>query len=101
MYIWTETFTGGRPMTTVSTVKAREAFSEMLNRSAFGKERIVLTRRGKGVAAIIPLEDLALVEAAEERQDAEEIRRRVKDWERGGRKTIPLEEVAKAHRGKV
>jgi prevent-host-death family protein len=84
-------------MTTVTTVKAREAFSELVNRSAFGKERIVLTRRGKGVAAIVPLEDLALVEAAEDRQDAEEIRRRVKEWERGGRKTVALDEVAKAH----
>ena len=84
-------------MTTMTTVKAREAFSEVLNRSAFGKERIVFTRRGKGIAALIPLEDLALVEAAEDRQDAEEIRRRVKEWERRGRKTVSLEEVSKAH----
>jgi len=87
-------------MTTMTTVKAREAFSEVLNRSAFGKERIVFTRRGKGVAALIPLEDLALVEAAEDLQDAEEIRRRVKEWERGGRKTVSLEEVSKAHGAK-
>lgn len=84
-------------MTTITTVKAREAFSEVLNRTAFGKERIVLTRRGKGVAAIVPLEDLALVEAAEDRLDAEEIRRRVREWERGGRKTVSLEEVARSH----
>jgi len=44
----------------------------------------VFTRRGKGIAAIIPLATLALVEAAENRQDAEEIRRRVKKRERGG-----------------
>jgi len=87
-------------MTTMTTVKAREAFSEVLNRSAFGKERIVFTRRGKGIAALIPLEDLALVEAAEDRQDAEEIRRRVKEWERGGRKTVSLEQVSKAHGAK-
>lgn len=88
-------------MTTMTTVKAREDFSEVLNRSAFGKERIILTRRGKGLVAVIPLEDLALVEAAEDRQDAEEIRRRVKEWERGGKKTVSLEEVAKAHGVKV
>ena len=87
-------------MTTMTTVRAREAFSEVINRSAFGKERIVFTRRGKGVAALIPLEDLALVEAAEDRQDAEEIRRRVKEWERGGRKTVSLQEVSKAHGAK-
>jgi len=101
MYVSVHTYMGGDPMTTVTTVKAREAFSEMLNRSAYGKERIVLTRRGKGVAALIPLEDLALVEAAEDRQDAEEIRRRVKEWERGGQKTVSLADVAKAHRQKV
>lgn len=88
-------------MATVTTVKAREAFSEVLNRSAFGKERIILTRRGKGVAVLMPLEDLALVEAAEDRQDAEEIRRRVKEWERGGRKTVSLQEIAKAHGAKI
>ena len=87
-------------MTTMTTVKAREAFSEVLNRAAFGKERIVFTRRGKGVAALVPLEDLALVEAAEDRQDAEEIRRRVKEWERGGRKTVSLAEVSKARGAK-
>jgi prevent-host-death family protein len=88
-------------MATMTTVKAREAFSEVLNRSAFGKERIILTRRGKGVAAVIPLEDLALIEAAEDRQDAEEIRRRLKEWERGGRKTVSLQEVAKARGVKI
>jgi len=88
-------------MTTITTVKARESFSEVLNRSAYGKERIILTRRGKGFVAIVPLEDLALVEAAEDRQDGEEIRRRVKEWERGGRKTVPLEEVARTHRGRA
>ena len=87
-------------MTTMTTVRAREAFSEVINRSAFGKERIVFTRRGKGVAALVPLEDLARVEAAEDRQDAEEIRRRVKEWERGGRKTVSLEQVSKAHGAK-
>ena len=87
-------------MSTVTTVRAREAFSEILNRSACGKERIILTRRGKGVAALVPLEDLALVEAAEDRQDAEEVRRRVKEWERGGRKTIPLGQVGKIHAAK-
>jgi prevent-host-death family protein len=101
MYISAITFIEGARMATITTVKARESFSKVLNRSAFGKERIILTRRGKGVAALVPLEDLALMEAAEDRQDAEEIRQRVKKWERGGRKTIPLAEVAKSRRAKA
>ena len=80
-------------MTTMTTVKAREAFSEVLNRSAFGKERIVFTRRGKGIAALIPLEDLALVEAAEDRIDAADARRALREWKKSGEPSIPIEEV--------
>lgn len=40
---------------TFSTVQARDQFSEVLNRAAFGKERVVLTRRGKPLVAIVPI----------------------------------------------
>ena len=42
---------------------------------AYGRERIVLDRRGRSLAALIPLEDLALLEELEDRQDAEEARK--------------------------
>ena len=54
-------------MSTLSTVEARGNFSDLVNRSAYGKERVVLTRRGKGVAAVVPIEDLRLLEAIEDR----------------------------------
>ena len=55
-------------MAELSTVDARERFADLLNRVAYGKERIVLMRRGKAVAAMIPLEDLRRLEAlADER----------------------------------
>lgn len=38
--------------------KAREGFSDTINRVAFGKERVVLRRRGKEVAAVVPIDDL-------------------------------------------
>ena len=60
-------------MNKVTTVEARESFSEVINRSAYGKERIVLTRRGKKVAAVVPVEDLNLLEALETRLDLEDI----------------------------
>jgi prevent-host-death family protein len=41
----------------VTTVEARNNFSEVVNRAAYGKERILLTRRGKTIAAIVPAED--------------------------------------------
>jgi prevent-host-death family protein len=49
----------GSPATSeISTVEARNNFSDIVNRAAYGKERVILTRRGKPIAAIIPAEDL-------------------------------------------
>ena len=63
----------------------------MVNRSAYGKERIILTRRGKGVAAVVPMEDLELLEDLEDQIDIREARKALKE----GGKPIPLEEVKK------
>ena len=35
-----------KPESKISTVDARNSFSEVINRAAYGKERVVLTRRG-------------------------------------------------------
>jgi prevent-host-death family protein len=80
-------------MSTVTTVKARESFSEVINRSAYGKERIVLTRRGKKVAAVVPVEDLNLLEALEDRLDLEAIEQALADPE--NKKGIPWDQVKK------
>lgn len=62
-------------MPRINVMEARKAFSKTVNRVAFGKERIVLERRGEDVAAIIPVEDLAVLEDLEARADLEEARR--------------------------
>ncbi len=80
-------------MITLSTVEARENFSDLLNRSAYGKERVVLTRRGKGVVAVVPIEDLNLLEALEDRLDLEDIEKALADPE--NKKAIPWEKVKK------
>ena len=59
--------------------EARESFSSTVNRVAFGGERVVLTRHGKRVAAVVPIEDLELLEALEDAMDVEEARRRLAD----------------------
>jgi prevent-host-death family protein len=59
-------------MNAINTVTAREHFSDVVNRSAYGKERIVLTRRNKNIAAIIPLEDYDLLQKIEDYLDIEE-----------------------------
>jgi prevent-host-death family protein len=79
-------------MTCISTVEAREKFSEVVNRAAFGQERIVLTRRGKALAAVVPIEDLEWMERLEDRLDIEEAEAALKeDREQGGR--ISLEQL--------
>lgn len=61
-------------MIRVSTVHARDNLSELINRAAYGKERVVLTRRGKSLAALVPLEDLEFLEQLESRIDYEDAR---------------------------
>jgi prevent-host-death family protein len=45
-----------------------------VDRVATGKERIILTRAGKELVAMVPVEDLELMEATEERLDVEDSR---------------------------
>jgi hypothetical protein len=42
-------------------------------------ERIVLERHGKDVVAMVPVEDLKLLEGLEDRMDLEEARERLKE----------------------
>ena len=59
-------------MIRVSAAKARGHFSDLVTRAGHRGERIVLTRNGKDLVALVSVEDLALLEAAEDRLDAEE-----------------------------
>ena len=75
-------------MSNISTAKAREQLSLLIERASSGKDRFVLTRRGKAVAALVSVEDLATLESIEDRQDLEDARGALADPER-----IPYEEV--------
>lgn len=66
-------------MTRLRASAVREDFSETLNRVAYKGERIVLERRGKDVAALVPVEDLELLENLEDRMDLEAARRALKE----------------------
>ena len=59
--------------------EARESFSTTVNRVAFGGERVVLTRHGRRVAAVVPIEDLDLIEALEDARDLDEVRAALAD----------------------
>ena len=56
-------------MATITTVSARNEFSSVLNRAAFGKERVILQRRGKPIAAVVSMDDLLLLQALEDKLD--------------------------------
>ena len=63
-----------------TTSKAKESFSETLERVVNKRERVIVRRRGKNVAAIVPLEDLAALEEMEDRQDAKDFLAAKKQW---------------------
>src|SRR3712207_3696979 len=81
----------------LTTVEARDHFAEVLDRAALGKERVVLTRHGRPLAAIVPIEDVEALEALEDARDSADIRARLAEWEGEGRPGVSLEEVARRH----
>jgi len=82
-------------MTRLASGKARQEFSETVNRVAYGRERIVLHRRGRDLAALIPVEDLALLEAVEDRLDVEEAERILAEAKVKGEKPLAWEKAKK------
>ena len=60
-------------MMRLNVVELRQSLAEVLNRAEYQGERIVIHRRGKDAAALIPIEDLKLlerlIEEAEDRLD--------------------------------
>ena len=77
-------------MIKVTTSKARQEFARVLRKVKQGK-RFLLERHDKGVAAIVSVEDLALLEAIENRHDLEEARRALAEVAEKG--AIPWEQV--------
>jgi prevent-host-death family protein len=80
-------------MARLAADKACENFSDTLDRVVAKGERIVLHREGKNVAALIPVEDLALLEELEDRLDAEDFRKAKEEWEQEGKKAVPWEKI--------
>lgn len=80
-------------MTTIDTKEAKEGFSELVNRVAHSKERIILTRRGKEVAVIVPIEDLILLQASQNKTDLHDAIEAFKEARSHG--TLPFEDLKK------
>ena len=100
MYIsalWTNVMSMTAREGTLSTVAARDKFAEVLNRAAFGKERVVLTRRGKPLVAVVPIEDVEVLEHLEDQADAEQARAALTGWRAEGSPSASLDDVLAEH----
>jgi prevent-host-death family protein len=62
-------------MARIAASEARENFATILNEVAFGGERILLHRHGKDIAAMVPIEDVQLLEALEDKMDLDAARK--------------------------
>jgi prevent-host-death family protein len=69
--------------------KARERFADILNEVSVRGDRVVLDRHGKAVAAMIPIEDLEMLEALEDRYDIELARQALAESE----DRVPWEQI--------
>jgi prevent-host-death family protein len=82
-------------MTQMATTKARADFADVVNRAAHKGERILLSRNGKSIAAIVPIEDVTLLEELEEEGDIAALRAALPETRRRREKPISWERARK------
>lgn len=75
-------------ITYITTVEAKEDFADLVNRVTHSKERIVLTRRDKEIAAIISYDDLLLLIEKESKRDLQEATEALQEARSDGTSTL-------------
>ncbi|MEO7142091.1 MAG: type II toxin-antitoxin system Phd/YefM family antitoxin [Bryobacteraceae bacterium] len=85
------------PTTRRTVSRAQAEFPELVDRAADGKESTIVSRRGKPVAAVVPIEDVRLLERlAEQEMDRQDIEAALAALAEAKEKgTIPLREARK------
>ena len=78
-------------MTTIPITEVREHLADLGNRVSQRGERLIVERRGKNLFALVPMEDVELLERLEDEADIRLAREAMK--ERGP--NIPWEKVKK------
>ncbi len=78
-------------MTRVNTAEAKKNLGRILHRTALTKRRVVVTSRGKDLAAVVPIEDMKLLEDIEDRLDLDDARKALAHAEREG--TVAWEKI--------
>jgi len=76
-------------MTRLPISEARKHLPDLANRVSVRGERIVIERRGKNLFALVPMEDVDLLERMEDEMDLDAIRKRLNEPSR------PLAKVKK------
>ncbi len=64
---------------TITTADARKNFADIVNTVAYGKEPVVLTRRGQEIAALVSIEELRLLEKIEDHIDIVDARKALEE----------------------
>ncbi|MDX1900964.1 MAG: type II toxin-antitoxin system Phd/YefM family antitoxin [Gammaproteobacteria bacterium] len=77
--------------TLINTTEAKEQFTDLINRVVHSKERILLTRRGKEIAALIPFDDFKHLLEIQDQLDLAEAIDALKEARQSG--TVSLEEL--------
>jgi prevent-host-death family protein len=72
----------------MTVVDIRNNLADAINRVAYAGERIILERRGKGVAALVSLQDVALLQELENQADIRAAKRALKEKGR-----VPLAKI--------
>lgn len=78
-------------MTRVNTAEAKKKLGSILQRTALTKRRVVVTSRGKDLAAVVSLEDVKLLEDIEDRLDLDDARAALATTKREG--TVAWEKI--------
>jgi prevent-host-death family protein len=80
-------------MLKVEATAARNGFSDLLNQVRYRSDRVLIERRGKGTAVLIPMEDLRLLELVEDTIDINAARKALANPKNKNR--VSLEDVKK------
>ena len=78
-------------MTDINMTDARRIFTDIANRDMFRGDRVCVRKNNKRAFAIVPIEDVELLEALEDQMDVEAARAALKKG-----KFIKLKDLAKA-----
>lgn len=73
-----------------------EPLGSVVERVTTTKERVVLIRDGRPIAAVVPIEDIETLESIEDERDSRIVREARARWEEAGLPTATLEQFAEA-----